>query len=340
VSVQHVDPFGWTNARVEVPALIRPWLIFTLSALSFGLISPVAGAPRLAYVTAGVTYLVTAVILMGVRSAWPPRWRHLRGGTAIASLLLVYLVVFGVTGLVFDISRIVPGWENFALMSLGYRTIISMAISMTVLVQEQRRLVDEGIEQVNIELSRQISVLRRDLWAIRRRMSTTLHGSVQSALTSAMLLLRADPSPANVAEVRQRLDQALIAIDLDEQAANVIEHGLREIGALWSGVAEVRLELSTAAEDQLGSQPGLSAAVLEIVREGVGNAIRHGRATTVDVRISSVDGGLIEIEIDDNGAGLGQDAGAGLGSRMLDEVCITWQRRGGSSGVRLTALLA
>jgi signal transduction histidine kinase len=211
---------------------------------------------------------------------------------------------------------------------------------MTVLVQEQRRIVDEGIAQVNAELTRHLSVLRRDLWAIRRRMSTTLHGSVQSALTSAMLLLSTDPSPANVSEVRQRLDQALLAIDLDEQAAAVIEHGLREISAVWSGVAEVNASTSAEAMALLAHQQGLSAAVLEIAREGVGNAIRHGRAQEVDVRIVIIEGGLISIVIADDGSGLGDDVRAGLGSLMLDEVCISWHRESAEKGVRLTAVLA
>jgi len=334
------EPFALVGAKVDVPKAIRPGLILAISALSFALIAPLAGAPPRAYAVAVATYVVTSIILVGIRLAWPRRWRVLGGGVALAWLLAVYLVVFGVTGLAFEGSRLVGDWPNFGLMSLGYRTLISMAISMTVLVQQQRRLVDDGIEQVNAALTRQLAVMRREVWALHRRMSLVLHGSVQSALISAMLLLREDSGPSQVAEVRHRLDQALSAIDLDAQAATVIEHGLREISTLWSGIAVVELDVTPAAIAQLGEQPGLSSAVLEIVREAVGNAVRHGRAKEVLVQIAMVDGGLVNVSVRDDGSGLSADAVPGLGSQMLDEVCMTWERSSEAPGVTLRALLA
>ncbi len=334
------EPFALVGAKVDAPMAIRPWLILVISALSFVLIAPLAGAPARAYAVAAVTYVVTSLFLLGIRLAWPRRWRVLNGGAALVWLLAVYLLVFAVTGLAFESSRLVGDWPNFGLMSLGYRTLISMAISMLVLVQQQRRIVDEGIEQVNAALTRQLAVMRREVWSIRRRMSLVLHGSVQSALISAMLLLREDSGPTQVAEVRHRLDQTLSAIDLDAQAATVIEHGLREISTLWSGLAVVELDISPDALVHLGEQPGLSSAVLEIVREAVGNSVRHGHAKAVIVQIEMMDGGLVNVSVRDDGSGLVAGAGQGLGSQMLDEVCIMWERSSGAPGVTLRALLA
>ncbi len=339
-SRRQAEPLGVLHAQVDVPASIRPGLILILSAATFTLIAPLAGAPRRAYLTAAVLYLVTSLCLVLIRWVWPRRWRRATGRTAIASLLLVYLVVFGATGLAFADARIWGDWQNFALMSLGYRTIISMAISMTVLVQQQQREVDRGIEAVNEALARQLAVMRREVWSIRRRMSMVLHGSVQSALISAMLLLREDTGPGQIAEVRQRLDQALAAIDLGEQAAAGVEHGLREISTLWTGVAEVRVDLAPEASVRLREQPGLSTAVIEIVREAVGNAVRHGGAREVTVQIGEVEAGLVRVHVRDDGCGLSPVAVPGLGSQMLDEVCIRWQRQELSSGVELRAVLA
>jgi glucose-6-phosphate-specific signal transduction histidine kinase len=71
----------------------------------------------------------------------------------------------------------------------------------------------------------------------------------------------------------------------------------------------------------------------------VGNAIRHGRASHVNVGIEARSSHLL-IAISDDGRADGHEAQRGLGSRMLDEMCVSWSRESDDCGTTLTAELA
>ena len=60
-------------------------------------------------------------------------------------------------------------------------------------------------------------------------------------------------------------------------------------------------------------------AVGRVVEEGLANAIRHGKATTIRVDVAWEESGCVRIRIEDNGSGLSDKAAAGLGSTVLDQ---------------------
>ena len=331
---------GWLSQRVNVAEAIRPLFIavgifagFLLVTLSF---SPSVGVVA----TNFLAIFFTSLLLLVIKKAWPKRWSVMRGLAAVVTLLVTYFLVFLVTNITF----VSLGWlfqpQERSGLGIASRVGVAMAISVMVIIHEQRKQVDQSLSQVNMNIARHVSVLRREVWAIRRRMSMVLHGSVQSVLVSAMLLLRDDSGPQARAEVRSRLDQALFAIDLDDKDGSVIEHGMSEIVTLWSKVAAIEITISPECQENLLTDSALRESCLEIVRESVSNAIRHGSANVINVTINPCEDARIVVTISDNGTGLLNTAEPGLGSRMLDEVCFTWNQTKLSQGVKLEAVLA
>lgn len=347
-----VGLMSWLRDRVDAPAALRPVPITALSVLGFAMMAPIAHAPLQAYLLTLSMFAVTAVVLLGIRAAWPPIWRRIPAGWAIVSLAGVCLIAYMSLGLLFSWDAWSDSWMRFWLMSAGYRTIMSVAVAMFVMVTQRRSEVDTEIAEVNIGLEHHVAAMRREAWSIRRQMSLVLHGSVQSVLVSSIMMLSREGASHRAEEVRLRLDQALRAIDLDNEAADVVEHGLREIVGLWSPISEISVHVSPAASDALSAHPGRRSACLEIVREAVSNAVRHGRATEVQVVIDLDEQGLVIIRVRDDGAGLNAEAATGrmrgLGSAMMDEVCLRWSRESGAGqglgtggrGLTLLAVLA
>ena len=73
----------------------------------------------------------------------------------------------------------------------------------------------------------------------------------------------------------------------------------------------------------------LQAEVLRILHEACSNAVRHGAATRIDVRLA-VSSGWLEMRVQDNGRGFDPDVALtsmGVGVRSMTE---RLQRRGGS----------
>ena len=67
--------------------------------------------------------------------------------------------------------------------------------------------------------------------------------------------------------------------------------------------------------------------------------MKHGSATRVGVEVAC-DCGVVDIRVFDNGRGETQLVQPGLGSRMLDEMCMSWTRTRSTAGTAVHARLA
>jgi len=89
----------------------------------------------------------------------------------------------------------------------------------------------------------------------------------------------------------------------------------------------------------------LARDVGRVVEEGLSNAIRHGGAKQIEVRVTGgqpgsafgADGVVVVIEDNGNGPGGGEP---GLGSSLLDSVSQTWELEATGSGARLSVVMA
>jgi glucose-6-phosphate-specific signal transduction histidine kinase len=84
----------------------------------------------------------------------------------------------------------------------------------------------------------------------------------------------------------------------------------------------------------------MSAALTEIAREGVNNAIFHGDAQTVEIFLDITPAGNAQIVVEDDGGGTNGKQRAGLGTELLDSVTIRWALTRDGAHTRLTAELA
>ena len=331
----------WLRNTVVVPPAIRPVPV-TAIAVGVTLVNGMIWRlPLVSLLATLLTNLVVFILLLMVRALWPARWAVMRAGAALVILLAIYSAIslgpgrFVNSVLVEDISARMGPLAGFL------RLILLMAVSIVALVNQQRTEVDRGLVEVNGELIREVARMRRELWSAQRRISLALHGSVQSALISAMLLLRDDPTPESRQSVLVRLEQARAAIDAEVEAQDSIKHGLREIVTLWAGSCSISVSFSETYEAAIDEHPGLGACAVEIVREAISNAVRHGGATAVSVVIAEDSSDrVLRITVRDNGDGGTEDAKRGLGTRMLDEVCVRWQRVRHADGLELVAIVA
>jgi len=121
----------------------------------------------------------------------------------------------------------------------------------------------------------------------------------------------------------QGADQVILA-DLvsDPDASRNSDEILQSVIEPWASIIELTLHLPDSPLSLSEAQ-----SVKRIVQEGLTNAYRHGQATACTITIVRVDGG-VDVQVQDNGVGLRLDrvreptASRGLGSRILDEVCL------------------
>ncbi len=150
--------------------------------------------------------------------------------------------------------------------------------------------------------------------AERARIARELHDSISQDLFSMSLLAgglrRALPSGSTLRPEAEAMERAAARM-MREMQALLLE--LRPVALEDAGLRPALAELCRAYETRLGIpvhadlkevtlSPSAEHAVLRVVQEALGNAVRHAAPDTIHVRISA-DEGTIGIEVRDDGCG-------------------------------------
>ena len=195
--------------------------------------------------------------------------------------------------------------------------------------QLQRKATTENLSAVNLQLEILNASLRQELWLNRRRTASVLHGPVQAALFASAIKLSQEtkPTPALVAEVEQDISAAIEKLNNPSNLEGEdISDLLNQIIEIWSDAAEITIEIPEALEAAIARQPLASEALIEISREFITNAIKHGKASKVSLKVSRLDDLRIAIQVVDDGQGLPPGAKPGFGSKLLSELSLVWRQ--------------
>ena len=195
--------------------------------------------------------------------------------------------------------------------------------------QLQRKTTTEKLAGVNQQLEILNASLRQELWLNRRRTASVLHGPVQAALfASAMKLSQtAEPTPELVAEVEKDIEDAIEKLNNPSNLeGEEISAVLEQIVEIWSDAAQITISFSEELELALARRPLASEALIEISREFINNAIKHGKAEHVSLRVFRVDPYRLAVEVTDDGQGVPPGAKPGFGSKLLTELSLSWSQ--------------
>jgi signal transduction histidine kinase len=195
--------------------------------------------------------------------------------------------------------------------------------------QLQRKATTENLSAVNLQLEILNASLRQELWLNRRRTASVLHGPVQAALFASAMKLSQEqkPTPELVAEVERDIAAAIEKLNNPSNLEGEdISDLLNQIVEIWSDAADISIEIPETLEAAIAKQPLASEALIEISREFITNAIKHGKASKVSLKVSRLDGTRIAIEVIDDGQGLPPGAKPGFGSKLLTEMSLVWRQ--------------
>ena len=192
--------------------------------------------------------------------------------------------------------------------------------------QAERNAAELAERQRQVErLAADLTASRRRIVAAgdetRRRIERNLHDGVQQRLVTVSLKLGGvrDRVPDSLPAIRDDLDRlaGVLTETLEEirdlargvHPAILVEAGL---GAALDGLARrsalpVRLHLHTGGRLPAESE----ATAYYVVSEAFANAVKHARASAVDIGVDIIEG-MLTVRVSDDGAG-GADASRGSG---------------------------
>jgi nitrate/nitrite-specific signal transduction histidine kinase len=186
--------------------------------------------------------------------------------------------------------------------------------------------LNKSSEQLREELVRLNTAYRLQQQAIAR----ALHGPIQDALSVASFKLSAaiqndSATDKLVAELNARISSTIVLLDLQNEELPTLEQSLSDLSEFWEGVATIKWSLSPAVKSTLAKHPVTSATAIELIREASSNAVRHGRAGQIRVKVAvSKDQSKLAITVTNDGALVTLSTKPGLGTKLLNELALSW----------------
>ena len=166
----------------------------------------------------------------------------------------------------------------------------------------------------------------QDLKVIEERVNSILHGSVQSTLLALELGLQSgdDSVAKHSSDALSHLRKAVAKLDEPTSAPSEdFERAIENIVSVWAGSLSVTVDQSPDAADALDDDPLAASAVIEVVKEGTQNAVKH--SDTRDVRVViGLEGSLIRVRVSHRSSGQPVSTrSSGLGMRYLGAITRT-----------------
>ena len=336
----------WERLR-EVIADVRPanplvpFLLIELIALPTAISERVGGVAFAAFVML-LLGAIMYVLSWAVVRLWPP-------GRTTLPRLIVLVVLYAVIGTFaawagMIVTQWYAGVHDPRWIAPFFLIITSLGVSFTTAIQAHQR-DDEARMAMSIARNAQLNAdVRERTRRAQRRVAKLLHSNVQAELIASAMLLAERASGSSSAasravDISEELDRLAAAIQ-DRLAPSAGPVGrarerVLDLTSLWSGAVDVTLEVDDATWVALDEDSGALESVMEVVAEGLTNAVRHGESSQVAVRMNR-DADGIAVRITSRGR-LAAGSRAGLGSSFLDASTREWQLSEEAGEVHLTA---
>jgi hypothetical protein len=207
---------------------------------------------------------------------------------------------------------------------------------------ESARIESEYVAGIN-ELSRLKARLNIINWFEHGELARVLHGPVQSAINKGVIRLQNSNEEMTresiIDEIRTSVEQALLPKTRWDGTQEEFSKICNDLTVTWKNLCQIDAAISPRASAVINGDAATSSICWDIVHESCSNAIQHGKATWISIRISDPFNGSIIIEVIDNGTQFNYQSKSGLGSTLLDACTISWSTNRQDNQTILTAEL-
>lgn len=338
-------PPRWKRFR-EVIADVRPAqplvpiILIELIALPTVISEPIGGVGF-----ATLMMLFIGAIMFGLSWVVARLWPE---GATTALRFVLLLGLYAAIGIVAAWSgAVIIEWQTgihnplwiapFALI------LTAMGVSLTAANQTLQRQ-DRDRLAVSLARNAQLNVqVRERIRQVQRRIAKLLHSNIQAELiaSAGLLATRAQGSSDDASSedaVAQELTRLTTAIQ-DRLVPKIdpaipAQERITDLTSMWSGIMDVKLEADDEAWTVLDQDPGALDAVIDVVAEGLTNAVRHGNGPHIIIAIA-VDGREVVVVLTSPGS-LTQGMEPGFGSEILTGATSKWALEAEGDQVRLT----
>ncbi len=312
----------------------RPSLVFLFANLNLITTANALGGAEFALTL--LLFSFSMLPLGGLlRSAIPDRFEPRFAVGMVITLLLTGLMLLPTWVYLFSVADLFPGAVGLRQTGAGLVVLVSfgIAIRASYVTSQERAL--QKLQDLNDELAREIALVEQSVWIAKRNWSFVIHGTVQGALTVAhsRLKLKDQNQEAVLQLVAADIEKAKSALEIGLVQRQSLDQEFQDLITTWDGVCSVKIQFDGEKLEAVDETAKI--CTVEIMKEIVGNAFRHGKASKIDFAIE-FENGNVEISAKNNGVKVTK-ATEGLGSDLLNELSSSWSITNVAGGVMVKA---
>lgn len=285
-----------------------------------------------------LTVGLVATLIVTIPSMWLARRVAIRlveargSGTKAAAFVIAVMV----GGLALGVAT-VPYMQNeprpFVFVVVG--PLLALLISGPLAIAEAARSQDleleSALEATTADLRWTLARAREQYRQQEGALAHALHGRLQASLAAAYLRLgravaRGADDETFRGALRTEVRAAVAELDAITSDPDPIDRVVALTQSNWAGAAQVTFMPDRTVNEALALDPLCTRSVNDLIPELVFNSIRHGEATSIDVRLEAVDRRTMRLTVTDNGGTPLATAHRGLGTALLDQASISWSR--------------
>ena len=232
---------------------------------------------------------------------------------------------------------------SVAVAAIFFVILVSMSMAIVNGVLTARSAVLAQTAASIDELRLQVLRTHQLQWFHQRALARALHGPVQSAVTAAALRLAdaqlsGTPRRGLVDGVHADLVRVLDVLSAPEGEVLPLEASLARVVGMWEGLCDISARVDPVAAGIIDGDAVSRALVIDIITDATANAIRHGRAGSVSIRVSWL-GGIVRLAVTDDGSPSATPGLQGLGSALLNDCAQEWVLTDTGAGHELIVVL-
>ena len=210
--------------------------------------------------------------------------------------------------------------QIYIIIAIAIVTLLVMAGAIILFVVfYQKRMIKEQMKRQALEFEYQQKMLQAELESQeteRRRLAADLHDSIGGMLSTIRVglstIARQLPSPQSVEQTKQMLDDTITSvrrISRDLMPSTLEKFGLTnalsELCERFQGTSGISISLIEQGEWK-PLEKSRELMVFRIVQELLNNAVKHAKATRIQVKVHTSNG--IAVVVEDDGIGFDAEA--------------------------------
>ncbi|HEY7854258.1 MAG TPA: hypothetical protein VIB80_03985 [Aquiluna sp.] len=207
---------------------------------------------------------------------------------------------------------------------------VSMLLAYDKEAERKLALLQQALEQVEWQERK----LNQQLWIEKKRLARYVHSDIQGRVRAAAL----SNTVGTMADVQKLQEECVAALDLSRELPS-FDRFYADTVELWGGVTNISLDADPLAMQAISNDSFGLASVVEIVREGIGNAVKHGKAKNIEVglRVLTQNNPCLEVFVLNDGLPTTSGPQSGFGVQTVAEVSSSWGLEEDNGRTRLWA---